>query len=192
MNNPILYFNELYQEELKHTSVKIPSACCFTTIGVDGFPNSRFVSCKEVVNDHFIITGSKTARKGIEVKKNSKVALAFWWTSTNVQVRVQGLINELDSDSSNKYFQERNRESQIVSIVSNQGEVLDDIANLEQAYKVVEEEYREQVLSTPTSFGAWEIIPFRIEFLIFSDSRFHNRILYEKEGDAWKHTLLKP
>ncbi|TDS52717.1 pyridoxine/pyridoxamine 5'-phosphate oxidase [Myroides indicus] len=192
MNNPIKYFNQLYRQELKHTAVKIPSACCFTTIGVDGFPNSRFVSCKEVVNDRFIITGNKKARKGIEARENNKVALAFWWTSTNIQVRVQGVIKELDFSYSETYFKGRNRESQIVSTVSNQGEELSDIAWLEQAYMAVDNQYKEKSLPTPESFGVWAIIPYRIEFLIFNDSRFHERVLYEQRGGVWKKTFLKP
>ena len=192
MKEPISLFRQLYEEELKVTPVKIPSACCFTSIGLDGFPNSRFVSCKEIIGNSFIITGSKTARKGQEVEKNNKVSLVFWWTSTHVQVRIQGVIEELDSSYSHRYFQERNRESQAVSIVSAQGEGLQDLAELEEAYTALLQQYEGKALPTPVSFAAWAVQPFRIEFLLFSEARFHERILFEWENGAWSSSKLKP
>lgn len=192
MNNPIMLFNQLYEEELKLSEVTIPSACCFSTIGLDGYPNSRFVSCKEILDDKFIITGSKTARKGQEVQHNAKVSLTFWWTSTNVQVRVQGNINELDKEFSHKYFQERNRESQIVSMISDQGEILSNINQLEDKYHEISLQYSHKELPTPISFAAWEINPLRIEFLIFSDARFHQRTLYQKTVNGWESCHLQP
>lgn len=192
MHNPILLFDQFYQKELAQTQVKIPSACCFTTIGMDGYPNSRFVSCKEIKRDQFIITGSKTARKGQEVVQNNKVALAFWWTSTNVQVRVQGTIEELSQEDSHRYFQERNRESQAVSLVSAQGEVLTNIADLEESYSKIMQQYEGQSLPTPEAFTAWAVQPYRIEFLVFSEARFHERMLFEYKEGKWIKSRLKP
>ncbi|MBB1138695.1 pyridoxal 5'-phosphate synthase [Myroides sp. WP-1] len=192
MKEPISLFRQLYEKELKLTPVKIPSACCFTSVGLDGFPNSRFVSCKEIIDNRFIITGSKTARKGREVEENNKVSLAFWWTSTNVQVRIQGVIEELDTFSSHRYFQERNRESQVVSIVSAQGEDLINLSELEVAYTALLQQYEGKALPTPTSFAAWAVQPFRIEFLLFSEARFHERILFEYKNGEWNNRALKP
>jgi hypothetical protein len=40
---PIQLFSKWFDEELKRTTVRIPTACCLSTIGIDGFPNARFV-----------------------------------------------------------------------------------------------------------------------------------------------------
>jgi pyridoxamine 5'-phosphate oxidase len=98
----------------------------------------------------------------------------------------------LDFSYSETYFKGRNRESQIISTVSSQGEELSNMTELEQAYTAVDNQYKEKPLPTPESFGTWAITPYRIEFLIFNDNRFHERVLYVQTGDVWKKTLLKP
>ncbi len=64
-NSPIEIFKLWYQNEQELTKIRIPSACCLSTNGIDGFPNSRFVSLKDILDDKFIITGNLTSRKGI-------------------------------------------------------------------------------------------------------------------------------
>ncbi len=58
---PLEHFNKWFQEELKLTSVRIPTACCLYTIGTDNFPNARFVSLKDAMENKFIVTGTITA-----------------------------------------------------------------------------------------------------------------------------------
>jgi pyridoxamine 5'-phosphate oxidase len=63
---PIEIFNQWFNEELKLTTVRIPTACCLSTIGIDNYPNSRFVSLKGIIEDNFIVTGTITSRKGLK------------------------------------------------------------------------------------------------------------------------------
>lgn len=191
-DNPIEVFEQWYHEEKKLTKVRIPSACCLSTIGMDGFPNARFLSLKDVLNDCFIITGSQNSRKGLEINNSEKVALTFWWTATEKQVRIQGLATKITEQFANKYFSERNRDSQIVSIVSEQGDELDNIKELMEAYENVELTHKNKQLSRPDNWGGYSIEPIRIEFLAFKSTRFHDRILYEKQYGIWKKKQLKP
>ena len=50
--------------------------------------NSPVEIFKQWYGQEFIITGTLTSRKGIEISE--KVSLTFWWTETERQVRVQG------------------------------------------------------------------------------------------------------
>ena len=36
---------------------------CLSTEGLNGFPNARFVSLKEIRNEEFVVTGTLTSRK---------------------------------------------------------------------------------------------------------------------------------
>ncbi|WP_299211085.1 pyridoxamine 5'-phosphate oxidase family protein [uncultured Aquimarina sp.] len=76
--NPFQLFNTWYSEELEKSTASIPSACCLSSNGLDGYPNTRFVSLKEVKDHAFIITGPLKSRKGLEMEKSSKVSLTFW------------------------------------------------------------------------------------------------------------------
>lgn len=189
---PFSLFRQWFDEELQLTKVSIPSACCLSTIGTDDYPNARFVSLKAVADNSFIITGNLTARKGVEINAINKVALTFWWTETERQVRIQGNATNIDSDLADKYFAERNRDSQIVSIVSNQGQLLNDIEALNKKYSDIETEFTNQPLTRPDNWGGYAIEPIRIEFLAFKPTRFHERKLFELTDGRWTLTELQP
>ena len=120
------------------------------------------------------------------------MALTFWWTETERQVRIQGNAIELNKNLADKYFSKRNRDSQIVSIVSNQGQTLKDIEILNSKYREIEIKSSNQLLTRPENWGGYEIEPTRIEFLEFKTTRFHDRKLYEIKNERWKKTALQP
>jgi pyridoxamine 5'-phosphate oxidase len=59
-----------------------------------------------------------------------KVALTFWWVETERQVRIQGEATQISKTLADKYFSERNKDSQIISILSKQGHVFTDVDGL--------------------------------------------------------------
>ena len=186
------YFNKWFDEELKLTKAGIPTACCLSTIGTDDYPNARFVSFKGIIENNFIITGPVTSRKGMEINRTNKVALTFWWTGTERQVRVQGNATFINDQLADKYFSERSRESQIVSIVSKQGQKLDNIGELNKKYEDIESGFPGQSIPRPDTWGGFSIEPVRIEFLEFKQNRFHERKLFESVNGKWKITELQP
>lgn len=185
-------FNQWYKEELHLTTAKIPSACCLSTIGTDGYPNARFVSLKDIADNSFIVTGPLTSRKGIEIDNKNKVALTFWWTETERQVRIQGIATRIADQLADNYFSERNRDSQIVSIISEQGQEIDTIETLNQKYKSAETEFSGKPLTRPDNWGGYIIEPIRMEFLAFRSTRFHDRKLYELVNGQWIIKQLQP
>lgn len=191
-STPIDIFSEWYYRELSLTNVKIPSACCLSTIGLDGFPNARFVSLKDVIDGNFAITGPLNSRKGVEIEANQKVALTFWWTETERQVRVQGNASRMNNTLADKFFSDRNRVSQIVSTVSYQSQELRSLDELMKKYDKVDAQFSGKSLKRPDSWGGYLIEPIRIEFLDFKSTRFHDRVLYEMVNGKWKHQQLQP
>ena len=189
---PIEIFNKWFSEELNLTKVSIPTACCLSTIGTDNYPNARFVSLKGIVNKNFIVTGTLTSRKGLEINETNKVALTFWFTETERQIRIQGNATVINNELADKYFAERNRDSQIVSIVSNQGSILNDSETLNKKYQEVETNFLNQILIRPENWGGYSIEPIRIEFLEFKPTRFHDRKLYELINGQWEYTMIQP
>ena len=191
-NSPIEIFKLWYQKEQELTKIRIPSACCLSTNGIDGFPNSRFVSLKDILDNKFIITGNLTSRKGVEIESSENVALAFWWIETEKQVRIQGKAAKISEQLSDKYFFERNRDSQIVSIVSNQGKLIENNQKLFDGYENIEITFKNKSLKRPENWGGFEIEPLRIEFLEFKQTRFHNRKLFQLFDGQWEMTQLQP
>lgn len=190
--NPIIKFKEWYGKELVQTTSPIPAACCLATLGEDGYPNARFVALKEVSADSFLITGPIDSRKGKEIKAHPKAALTFWWTATERQVRIQGDVFPISAEEADRYFGERNREAQILSMVSKQGAALESAEALEEAYRAAEIKLDGKDIPRPENWSGFSIVPIRIEFLAFKSTRFHERILYIKSGEGWKVQMLQP
>ncbi len=190
--NPIEIFREWFTQEMNVTKVVIPTACCLSTIGIDNYPNARFVSLKGIESNNLIVTGTTSSRKGLEINQTNKIALTFWWTKTERQVRIQGDATQISNELADKYFAERNRDSQIVSIISNQGKKIKDIETLNKRYNEIEATFINQNLTRPENWGGYSIEPIRIEFLEFKPNRFHNRQLFQLIKGLWTKSELQP
>ncbi|SDL63974.1 pyridoxine/pyridoxamine 5'-phosphate oxidase [Kriegella aquimaris] len=187
---PTQLFLKWFDEELKLSKVRIPTAVCLSTMGTDDFPNARFVSFKELIDDSFIITGPLNSRKGLEIENNNKVALTFWWTETERQVRIQGIASKISDQLADKYFEARNTNSQAVSLICEQGKETDNLKKLEQ--KVLDKVSENTKISRPQNWSGFSIKPTRIEFMEFKKTRFHERKLYQVVADDWTLKNIQP
>lgn len=190
MINPISDFREWFEEEYKLSNVSIPTAVCLSTNGLDGFPNARTVSFKDIVDNNFIITGSLNSRKGMEIDGNNKVALTFWWTETERQVRIQGIATKLSEELADKYFRNRDLSSQVVSSICEQGKEIDDIQKLKD--KIENRISKKTNVPKPKEWGGYTINPLRIEFMEFTKNRFHIRKLFESRNNSWVVKQIQP
>ncbi len=190
--NPLKKFKTWYKEETDKSSSSIPSACCLTSIGLDGYPNSRFVSLKEVIGSHFVVTGSMTSRKGIELRSNPKTSLTFWWTATERQIRIQGDAQQIEDELANTYFKSRSKASQIVSQISKQGHKTENLSELMTRFEKKKAAYKNVEIDRPNDWSGFYIIPKRIEFMEFKKSRFHIRELFTNDNNHWDKVVLEP
>ncbi|MCW3074679.1 MAG: pdxH [Flaviaesturariibacter sp.] len=190
--NPFDLFSNWYREELERNTNAIPAACCLSTAGLDGYPNARFVALKEVKDESFILTGSLQTRKGKEITMSSKIALTFWWTNTQRQVRIQGEATLLSNQMADGYFQARPMDAQIISTISKQGQALENPELLQRQFYAFERPVERAFIPRPPDWGAYMVKPIRLEFMAFKNSRFHERVLYQLDHGKWVTSLLQP
>lgn len=190
--DPVSLFVEWHEAQLRRSRQPVPSAGCLSTVGTDGYPNARFVDLKEVRDGRWVVTGSTRSRKGSEMGLSSRVALTFWWPETGRQVRMQGDARPLPDDEADRYFRLRPRDAQLVSHVSDTGAPLADPGELERRLEEAMAQHEGQAVARPPHWGAYAIEPLRIEFLAFSESRFHERILFVRQDGRWQGTRLQP
>ncbi|MDB4292805.1 pyridoxal 5'-phosphate synthase [Maribacter sp.] len=190
--SPFVLFEKWFSEEKKRSNLKLPAACCLSTIGLDGYPNARFVSLKEISNESFVITGPLNSRKGNEIDNCSKAALSFWWTSTERQIRIQGDVTKIPEAAAEIYFEQRNRDSKIVSTAFEQGKEIQSIAHLRDFFEQRKKELGSTEIKHPKNWGGIYIKPIRIEFMEFKKSRLHERTLYHQVNNKWEMILLQP
>jgi pyridoxamine 5'-phosphate oxidase len=192
MVHPIEAFREWYSEQLARSASLIPTACCLSTIGLDGYPNARFVSLKEVRGDAFIITGPVDSRKGRELEQTPHAALTFWWPETERHIRIQGAAERISEGDADRYFADREKDTQIISLVSRQGHPVEDADAVKQRIRDAEKLYADTPIPRPQNWGGFAIQPVRIELMEFRASRFHERRMFEKVGGEWVCTRLQP
>lgn len=190
--DPIALFNQWYAEEKEQTQVRIPAACCLSSLGLDGYPNARFLALKEILDGDFVITGPLGGRKGEEVAAHPKVALTFWWTATERQVRLQGDALRISDEEANRYFSQRLRPAKVVSQTFTQGEALPNVRLLEEQFNQMTARLEGKPIERPANWGGLRIRPLRIEFLDFKVTRLHERLLYSRLGEDWSKGYLQP
>jgi len=78
--------------------------------------------------------------KSIAIARNSHVALTFWWDHIERQVRVKGKAKRISDEDADRYFQERHRDAQLTSLVSEQSTLLKNSALLEQKLHEVKQQ----------------------------------------------------
>ena len=190
--NPITLFQNWFAEAVEASSASIPSACCLSTLGLDGYPNARFVSLKGIYQDQLIITGPMDARKGQELKKHPKASLSFWWPEVEKQVRIQGDVTPLPLEMAEALFGKRNLASKLVNTLFKQGDISESLEKMEQILAEKLAQVQNQEISKPEAWGGILIQPIRIELMAFQTSRLHHRNLYYIKDGIWHHTLLQP
>jgi len=190
--NPFQLFHDWYREEQKQSGTSAVSACCLSTTGLDNYPSARFVSVKGFADEAFIVTGPLTSRKGLEIMQSNKVAITFWWTATQRQVRIQGNATKITDRQADTYFTERDAEAQIVSLISEQGKPLQNMDLLKKKFGDAKLFFSGKRIPRPGNWGGYAIHPVRIEFMEFKKSRFHERSLYQLVNRQWAVTQIQP
>ncbi len=191
-SNPIEQFDHWFDEALK-SGIYEPNAMTLATASTDGKPAARIVLLKGFNQDGFVFYTNYLSRKGKELAKNPVVALVFFWPELERQVRIEGTIEKVSKETSEKYFQSRPKESQIGALASPQSQVIEDRSLLEKNWKELEKKYADQEIPKPSFWGGYLVKPQVIEFWQGRSSRLHDRIVYRKaDKNNWKIVRLAP
>src|ERR1700709_2073556 len=104
--DPIKQF-EVWFNEAQEAKMPERNAMTLATATHDGRPSARIVLLKGFYDAGFVFYTNYLSRKGKEITKNPLVALTFFWPSMERQVRVEGTVEKLSKELSDKYFQTR-------------------------------------------------------------------------------------
>lgn len=159
---------------------------------VDGWPDARILLIRDIVEDGFHFYTNYGSKKAKDIASNQKAAATIFWPDLERQVRLKIELSKLDSKLSDDYFNTRPRLSQIGAWASKQSELLESRAILEERLDYYQKEFEGKEVKRPEFWGGYHAKIVRYEFWQGRNSRLHDRITYEAEGEAWKVARLYP
>lgn len=190
--DPLQQFRTWLEEAIT-AEIPEPTAMSLATVTPQGIPACRIVLLKDVSAEGFTFYTNYSSDKGKDIDNQPIVALTFFWTELERQIRIQGSVTRVSKETSIAYFQSRPRESQIGAWVSPQSTPLTDRKILEERKSAMEKKFEGQdVLPKPEQWGGYLVSPFIIEFWQGRPSRLHDRIVYTLKDKLWNIRRLAP
>jgi pyridoxamine 5'-phosphate oxidase len=182
---------ERWLTDARSAGVADPGSVAFVTVGEGGRPSARTVSLKRVEDRALVFSSALWTRKAREIEGNAQVALLFHWPAIGRQVHIAGRAAVAERELAVELFGERELSHRIQTLVSRQGEPIEDIEPL-RARAAHLLETLEAPPQCPPDWGAIRVLPDAVEFLCEAPDRMHDRLLYERAGERWSVVRLSP
>ena len=155
-------------------------------------PSSRTVLLKAVEDESFVFFSNYDSAKSHQLRINPYVALHLGWYPLFRQVRVEGIASRAPREESEAYFATRPRGSQLGAWASPQSREVAGLEALATAYARVERRFEGLEVPCPPHWGGFRVRPSMMEFWQGQPSRMHDRLRYDRTGDAWTLSRLAP
>ena len=169
-----------------------PTAMSLATVSAAGRPSLRIVLFKGIYEGGFTFYTNYDSRKGEELAARPEAALTFWWDRLERQVRIEGRVERVPRELSDRYFHSRPRGSQIGAYTSQQSRILEKRAELDARLAATEQQFAGQDIPLPDYWGGYRVVPETIEFWQGRANRVHDRLLYTRVGGGWRIQRLEP
>jgi pyridoxamine 5'-phosphate oxidase len=188
--DPLRQFERWFAEALS-ANLPLPNAMTLATIGADGAPSARVVLLKGIERGGFTFYTNYESRKARELAARGAACLVFMWSQLERQVRIDGTVEQVSPAESDAYFASRPLGARLSAWASPQSETVASRAFLEAAMAAARERYGDSP-PRPPHWGGYRVRPSALEFWQGRADRLHDRLLYTREGDAWRIVRLAP
>ncbi|MFG0329369.1 MAG: pyridoxamine 5'-phosphate oxidase [Phycisphaerales bacterium] len=174
------------------------NAMALATATDDGAPSVRMVLLKEWDLDAMAITfyTNYESRKASELDANPRLAVVLHWDDLERQLRVRGVAERADDETSDRYFASRDRLSQLGAWASAQSHEVEKREELEQRLREFEERHPPgEPVPRPPHWGGYVITALEVEFWLGKPGRLHERLRYDRDTpdrEEWRRRFLQP
>ncbi len=190
-SNPFEQFTKWYKKSLVRQRAYY-DAMTLSTATPEGIPSARMVLLKSYDEKGFVFFSNSSSRKGKEIEANPNAALTFFWNKTNKQVRIEGILEQIDDNESDEYFSTRPVMSRLGAWASIQSSVISDRKYLLNRLREYEYKFKDAEIPRPPYWVGFRLIPAKIEFWQARANRLHDRFLFTKDNNKWKYVRLSP
>ena len=190
--DPIQQFAAWFAEA-EQAGLPLPNAMTLATANRQGRPSARVVLLKEVDARGFVFYTNYQGRKAHDLQENPFAALVFYWAPLSRQIRVEGAVEMVAADESERYFASRPRGHQLEAHASPQSQVIKGRAFLQQQLEAVAGQFAGQEVPRPAHWGGYRLVPESVEFWQEGKDRLHDRLRYRRDNTGnWLLERLAP
>ncbi len=193
LDNPFELF-ESWFEEAKKKEINDPNALALGTASKKGIPSVRMVLLKGFDKNGFVFYTNLKSQKGVEIKENPYATMCFHWKSLLRQIRIVGILKQVNDETADNYYNSRAYESRIGAWASKQSSILKDRNELLKSIEEYKKKYKDKdKVPRPNYWSGWRLEPDSIEFWLDGDNRIHERLKYYLDKNRnWIRSLLSP
>jgi len=187
--SPFEQFKRWFDEAVA-AQVPEPNAMTLATVDAHGQPSARIVLVKGADEHGFTFFTNYESRKGEDLAAEPRAALLFFWQQIERQVRIEGRVEKVSAEESDRYFHSRPPGSRIGAWASEQSRPV-----TREALEAREHEFRARYGDQPPRpphWGGYRLAPTSFEFWQGRPSRLHDRLRYLPDGQGWKIDRLSP
>jgi pyridoxamine 5'-phosphate oxidase len=168
------------------------NAMMLATVGENGQPHLRTLLLKGADDRGFVFFTNYESAKGQQLAAQPLAAMTFWWHDLERQVRIEGRVERVSDAESDAYYESRPAGSRLGAWASPQSQVIEGREVLETNLASLHERHAESPPPRPAHWGGYRLLPDMMEFWQGRPSRLHDRLCYQREGDAWTRVRLAP
>jgi len=188
--DPTIAFRAWFREA--ENALPRADAMTLATASADGRPSARVVLLRGLDERGFVFFTNRESRKGIELFENPHAALVFHWWELGRQVRIEGVVEEVDSAGSEAYWNTRPRASRLAAWASPQSRPIRERTELDGLYAEADARFGDADVPLPPFWGGYRVVPETLEFWTHRENRLHDRIRYVRSGNGWRRERLAP
>lgn len=194
--NPFEQFN-IWLEEAITADVIEANAMSLATVDKMGYVSVRMVLCKSIDENGLVFFTNYNSPKSQALLAHPQAAVQFWWPTLERQVRIEGITEKLNSIDSDAYFSQRDHESQLVSVISKQSQIMANKQDFINEYEALKNKQSPNLppLTRPDYWGGFVLKPTKFEFWQGGLHRLSDRLCYQKldlQKDVWEIVRLYP
>ncbi|MBR8830097.1 MAG: Pyridoxine/pyridoxamine 5'-phosphate oxidase [Chroococcopsis gigantea SAG 12.99] len=191
-SNPFVLFQQWFATAV-NADILEPNAMTLATVGPDGKPHARIVLLKDFDERGFVLFTNYNSQKGQQLQVNPWASLVLWWPPLERQVRIEGSVEKITSEESDRYFNSRPWSSRLGAWASDQTQPIPDRAILEERLERLKMEYEGKEVPRPPHWGGFRVIANSIEFWQGRPNRLHDRLCYRLlPSGSWCRERLSP
>ena len=176
--NPFDQFTRWWNEAVA-SQIDEVNAMTLATVNAAGVPAARIVLLKGYNPNGFIFFTNYESDKGKNLAQNPHAALVFFWKELERQIRIEGTVQKVSAEESDRYFNSRPASSRIGAWASPQSAVIENRLVIEQNVERYTSIFANDSIERPDHWGGYIVKPTSIEFWQGRYSRLHDRLRYE-------------